>query len=56
MEWTLVEIDRYDPRQDLDDLKELFEDFKQNKAYFDADWKRFELVLNKRVLDLKFRN
>jgi hypothetical protein len=52
----LVEIDRYDPRKDLDDLKEIFEDFKENMSYFDADWKRFEDVLNKRVLDLKFRN
>ena len=52
----MVEIDRYDPRQDKEDLKELFEDFKENKAYFDADWKRFEDVVNKRVLDLKFRN
>ncbi len=52
----MVEIDRYDPRKDLEDLKELFEDFKENKAYFDSDWKKFEEVLNKRILDLKFRN
>jgi len=52
----MVEIARYDPRTDKEALKEIFEDFSQNKAYFEADWKKFEEVLNKRVLDLHFRN
>jgi len=52
----MVEIGRYDPRQDKEALKDLFEDFMQNKAYFQTDWAQFEEELNKRVLDLQYRN
>lgn len=52
----MVEIGRYDPRVDKDALKELFEDFIENKSYFHTTWKKFEETLNKRVLDLQYRN
>ncbi len=52
----MVKIGRYDPRQDKESLRELFEDFIQNKSYFESSWKQFEEVLNKRVLDLQLRN
>lgn len=56
MQARLIQIDRYDPRKDKDALKELFEDFIQNKTYFKSTWKQFEEELNKRVLDLQYRN
>ena len=52
----MIETDRYDPRLDRDALKELFEDFIENKTYFISTWKEFEKELNKRVLDLQYRN
>ena len=52
----MIVIDRFDPRLDRDELKEIFEDFISNKSYFLSNWKRFESELNKRVLDLQYRN
>ncbi|MHA1293062.1 MAG: GNAT family N-acetyltransferase [Promethearchaeota archaeon] len=52
----MIEVNRYDPRQDKAALKELFDDFIQNTAYFSCEWKKFEEELNKRVLDLQYRN
>ena len=49
-------IDRYDPRLDKDDLKEIFIDFITNKSYFFSHWKKFEDELNRRALDLQYRN
>jgi hypothetical protein len=51
-----MEIERYDPRRDKEELKEIFEDFIQNKSYFTSDWKTFEDELNKRTLNLSYRN
>jgi len=52
----MIIIDRFDPRLDRDELKEIFEDFIENKSYFFSHWKKFETELNKRVLDLQYRN
>ena len=52
----MIEIERYDPREDKEALKEIFEDFIKNKSYFPGDWQQFETELNKRALDLKSRN
>ena len=52
----MIEIDRYDPREDKEALKEIFEDFIRNMSYFPGDWQSFEKELNKRALDLKSRN
>lgn len=52
----MIVVDRYDPRLDQDDLKEIFEDFIENKAYFFSHWKKFQEELNKRSLDLQYRN
>ena len=52
----MIETDRYDPRLDKEVLKEIFEDFIENKMYFSSTWQEFEKVLNKRVLDLTYRN
>ncbi|MHA1490012.1 MAG: GNAT family N-acetyltransferase [Promethearchaeota archaeon] len=52
----MIELDRYDPRKDKEELKELFEDFTENKSYFAVSWKKFEKELNKRALDLQYRN
>jgi len=52
----MIETDRYDPRLDKEALKEIFEDFIENKTYFSSTWQEFEKVLNKRVLDLQYRN
>ena len=49
-------IDRYDPRKDKDEIMEIFEDFIENKSYYFSHKQKFETELNKRVLDLKFRN
>ncbi|MCJ7649643.1 MAG: hypothetical protein MUP85_13595, partial [Candidatus Lokiarchaeota archaeon] len=49
-------IDRYDPRLDKDDLKDIFEDFIENKSYFFSHWNKFEDELNRRALDLQYRN
>ena len=52
----MLETDRYDPRLDKDVLKEIFEDFIENKSYFSSTWQEFEKDINKRVLDLQYRN
>ena len=52
----MITIERFDPRKDRDDLKELFEDFIKNKSYFDSNWNKFEYELNKRSLNLQYRN
>ncbi|MFX0074134.1 MAG: GNAT family N-acetyltransferase [Candidatus Hermodarchaeota archaeon] len=52
----MIETERYDPRLDKESLQEIFEDFIQNKSYFSSTWKEFEKELNKRVLDLQYRN
>ena len=52
----MLETDRYDPRLDKDVLKEIFEDFIENKSYFSSTWQEFEKEINKRVLDLQYRN
>ncbi len=52
----LIVIDRYDPRSDKEALKEIFEDFIENKSYFFSHWEKFEEELNKRTLDLQYRN
>lgn len=52
----MLETDRYDPRLDKDVLKEIFEDFIANKTYFSSTWQEFEKEVNKRVLDLQYRN
>jgi hypothetical protein len=49
-------VDRFDPRKDKDALKEIFEDFIENKCYFSSTWERFEKQLNKRSMDLQYRN
>ena len=53
---NLIIIERYDPRNDKEALKEIFEDFIKNKSYFVSNWERFEKELNKRSLDLQYRN
>jgi len=52
----LLSIERYDPRKDKEDLKELFTDFIKNKSYFPSNWNNFEYELNKRLLNLQYRN
>ncbi|MFX1325995.1 MAG: hypothetical protein ACFE8N_13660 [Promethearchaeota archaeon] len=52
----MIIIDRYDPRSDKEALKEIFEDFIKNKAYFFSHWGKFEEELNRRSLDLQYRN
>ena len=52
----MIIIDRYDPRVDKDALKEIFEDFIENKSYFFSHWAKFEEELDKRTLNLKYRN
>ena len=53
---NLIIIDRYDPRVDKEALKEIFKDFIENKSYFFSHWDRFEEELNRRSLDLQYRN
>ena len=52
----MIVLDRYDPRKDKEAIKELFEDFMENISHFPSDWETFEAELNKRVLDLQYRN
>lgn len=52
----MIVIDRYNPRDDKEELKELFEDFAENKLYFSTSWEEFEKELSERVLDLTLRN
>jgi len=51
-----LEITRYDPRKDKEALNELFNDFIENKSYFSSNWNKFEYELNKRLLNLQYRN
>ena len=53
---NLIIIDRYDPRSDKEALKEIFLDFIEHKSYFFSHWQKFEEELNKRTLDLQYRN
>jgi len=53
---NLIIIDRYDPRVDKEVLKEIFKDFIENKSYFFSHWDKFEDELNRRSLDLQYRN
>lgn len=53
---SLIIIDRYDPRVDKEALKELFKDFISIKSYFFSHWEKFEEELNRRALDLQYRN
>jgi len=52
----MIVTDRFDPRLDKDAVKEIFEDFIENKSYFVSTWQEFEKEVNKRVLDLQYRN
>ncbi|MFX0080893.1 MAG: hypothetical protein ACFE94_03985 [Candidatus Hodarchaeota archaeon] len=52
----MIIIDRFDPRSDKPILKEIFEDFIENKSYFFSHWQKFEEELNRRALDLQYRN
>jgi len=52
----MITTDRYDPRIDRDELRAIFDDFIENKSYFISTWQEFEKELNKRVLDLQYRN
>ncbi|MBD3213007.1 MAG: hypothetical protein GF311_10405 [Candidatus Lokiarchaeota archaeon] len=52
----MIEVGRYNPRTDEEGLKALFEDFIQNKSYFQVSWEQFKKELDKRVLDLTERN
>ncbi len=52
----LIIIDRYDPRSDKEPLKEIFQNFIQHKSYFFSHWQKFEEELNRRTLDLQYRN
>ena len=52
----MIVIDRYDPRSDKEALKDIFEEFIKNKSYFFSHWQKFEEELNKRSLDLQYRN
>lgn len=51
-----MEITRYDPRKDKEALNELFNDFIKSKSYFSSNWNKFEYELNKRLLNLQYRN
>ncbi len=51
-----MEITRYDPRKDKEALNELFNQFIEYKSYFSSNWNSFEYELNKRVLNLQYRN
>jgi len=53
---NLIIIDRYDPRVDKEALREIFKDFIANKSYFFSHWDKFEDELNRRSLDLQYRN
>jgi len=53
---NLIITDRYDPRVDKEALKTLFKDFITSKSYFFSHWKKFEEELNRRTLDLQYRN
>ncbi|UCC18808.1 MAG: hypothetical protein JSV62_11955 [Promethearchaeota archaeon] len=52
----MIIIDRYDPRVDKEALKVLFKEFISIKSYFFSHWEKFEEELNRRTLDLQYRN
>jgi hypothetical protein len=52
----LIVIDRYDPRVDKEALKDIFKEFISSKSYFFSHWDKFEEELNRRSLDLQYRN
>ncbi|MFX1390258.1 MAG: hypothetical protein ACFE9Z_09370 [Promethearchaeota archaeon] len=52
----MIVIDRYDPRVDKEALKGIFKEFIASKAYFFSHWDKFEEELNRRSLDLQYRN
>ncbi len=52
----MIVIDRYNPRTDREALKEIFEDFIENKAHFFSHWEKFEKELNQRLNSLEYRN
>ncbi|MGV9200554.1 MAG: GNAT family N-acetyltransferase [Promethearchaeia archaeon] len=52
----MIVVERYDPRKDKDALKEIFEDFIENKCYFSSQWDKFEKELDKRSMQLQYRN
>ena len=52
----LIIVDRYDPRADKDALREIFINFIAIKSYFFSTWEKFEEELNRRTLDLQYRN
>ena len=41
---------------DKEALKEIFTEFISNKSYFFSHWEKFEEELNRRTLDLQYRN
>ncbi|TFG22295.1 MAG: hypothetical protein EU533_04480 [Promethearchaeota archaeon] len=51
-----ISIERFDPRADKEAVKDLFKDFIENKSYFKSTSEKFEKELDKRVLDLQYRN
>ena len=51
-----MEVERYDPRKDKEALTDFFNDFIQSKSYFTSNWNNFEYELNKRLLNLQYRN
>ena len=51
-----MDVERYDPRKDKEALTDLFNDFVQSKSYFTSNWNNFEYELNKRLLNLQYRN
>jgi hypothetical protein len=53
---NMIIVDRYDPRVDKDTLKEIFTNFIAIKSYFFSTWEKFEEELNRRTLDLQYRN
>ncbi len=52
----MIVTERFDPRLDLEPVKDIFEDFIENKSYFISTWKEFEKEVNKRALNLQYRN
>jgi len=52
----LIIVDRYDPRADKESLKDIFTNFIAIKSYFFSTWEKFEEELNRRTLDLQYRN
>jgi hypothetical protein len=52
----MIIVDRYDPRMDKEVLKVIFTEFIASKSYFFSHWEKFEDELNRRALDLQYRN